>query len=133
MLWRALGRLLVAIVVVLSLAPVVIELPGEQGDKFGHALAYGALMGWFAQLHGVLRKRMALAIGFVALGVAVECAQAFVPARTFSAEDMAANALGVALGWLAAPPRVPDLLGWLERRWPAGKAQRPARSSNSRT
>jgi hypothetical protein len=33
---------------------------------------------------------------------------------------MAANGIGVALGWLAAPPRVPHLLHLIEARAPGG-------------
>lgn len=114
--WRAVGFLLVASVVVLSLAPVAVDLPVEQGDKYGHTLAYATMMGWFAQLHRTCRERRWLAVGFVAMGVAIECVQAFLPGRLFSFADMGANALGVALGWLGAPPRIADVLTRLEQR-----------------
>lgn len=113
--WRVVGYGLVVAVIVLSLAPVALELPVEQGDKFGHTLAYATMMGWFAQLHRTGRERLSLALGFAAMGVAIECAQAFLPARLFSPADMGANTLGVALGWLVAPPRIPDVLTHLER------------------
>jgi hypothetical protein len=115
--WRALGIALIAAVVWLSLAPVPalpVELDG--GDKMGHVAAYAALMLWHAQLHPGTAARLALAAGFVALGVGLEFAQGALAFRRFDALDMAANAAGVALGWLAAPPRGPHVLQWARAR-----------------
>ena len=67
--WRAIGFGLVAIVIWLSLMPHPIQIPVEQGDKLGHFGAYATLMFWFAQLDTRHRKRLAYAIGFVALAL----------------------------------------------------------------
>jgi hypothetical protein len=67
--WRAIGFGLVMLVIWLSLAPHSIEIPVEDGDKFGHFAAYATLMFWFAQLDARQRMRLGYAIGFVALGV----------------------------------------------------------------
>ena len=114
--WLAIGIGLIVVVIWLSLTPHPVEIPVEQGDKLGHFAAYGTLMFWFAQLDARQRTRLAYAIGFVALGVALEFAQGLTDYRTFEVADMVANAIGVLLGWISAPPRGPDVLGFLERR-----------------
>ncbi len=50
----------------------------------------------------------------VALGIAMEYAQRATGYRTFEVADMIADAFGVAIGWLAAPPRLPNFLVWAE-------------------
>ena len=114
--WRAIGIGLIVVVIWLSLTPHPVEIPVEQGDKLGHFAAYGTLMFWFAQLDARHRKRLAYVAGFVALGVALEFAQGLTDYRMFEVADMVANAIGVLLGWISAPPRGPDMLGFLERR-----------------
>ena len=74
----------------------------EGGDKVGHLLAYGILMGWFCLLYRGLPARVSYAIGFAAMGVALEFAQGAVGYRLYDTADMAANALGVLLGWAIA-------------------------------
>ena len=103
--WICMGWVIVLLIVYLSLTPRPIPLPGEQGDKFGHALAYGVLMLWFAQLYLDERRRFVVATLCVALGIALEFAQLYTETRMFSIADMAADGIGVVLGWLAAPPR----------------------------
>lgn len=109
-LWLILGWMLILLVIYLSLAPISIEVPVEEGDKFGHVAAYAALMLWFANLYETLTRRSMLAIGFVALGIALEFVQGWTGYRTFEVADMAADALGVAVGWALAPPRLPNFL-----------------------
>ena len=104
-LWIAMGWLIALAIVYLSLTPRPIPLPGEQGDKLGHAIAYAVLMVWFAQAYLDARQRVAVAVLCLMLGIALEFAQLLTESRTFSVADMGADALGVALGWLAAPPR----------------------------
>ncbi len=96
-----LGWALVAVIVWLSLTPRPISIPIEHGDKLGHFLAYGSVMFWFAQLYLRTPVRAAYAAGFVALGGALEFVQAHV-GRDFEVADMVADAIGVALGWVAA-------------------------------
>ncbi len=108
--WTAIGWIAAFAVVYASLIPDAPRLDVPQGDKLEHVAAYGCLMLWFAQLStdGTFRARTALAL--VLLGIVVEFAQLFTTYRTFSVGDMLANGTGVAIGWLAAPPRSPNLL-----------------------
>lgn len=101
-LWLAIGYALVALIIFLSLTPSPPSIDVEQGDKLGHLLAYGSLMFWFCQLYASRRSRIAHAIAFAALGVALEFAQGMTDYRTFEYYDMLANATGVVLGWAIA-------------------------------
>jgi VanZ family protein len=74
----------------------------EGSDKIGHLLAYGSLMLWFSLLYRSLPARLAYGAGFVALGVVLEFVQGTLGYRSFEVADMAANTLGVLLGWAAA-------------------------------
>lgn len=114
--WKAAGWLLVLAIIALSLMPAPPDLGVNQGDKLGHLATYGLVTLWFAQPYTGLRQRIWLALGMIALGCALEYAQRATGYRTFDVADMVADALGVALGWLAAPPRLPNLLDWLEKR-----------------
>jgi VanZ family protein len=75
-------------------------------------------MYWFAHLEPEKRGRIRLAAGITGMGIALECLQGLIGHREFSVADMAANSAGVLLGWLVAPPRVPDLLRHIEVRHP---------------
>lgn len=91
----------------LSLAPSLPPVELAYGDKLGHLAAYGLLMFWFAQLYAA---RLFYAAGFVAMGVALEFLQAQTGYRSYELLDMAANALGVLVGWtvsVLAPRLVP--------------------------
>jgi len=120
-LWLSAGVLLVVLVFFLSLRPEPPEPPPQGLDKFEHVLAYGVLMFWFAHLEPVQRGRWRLALGLVGMGVAIECLQGLIGHRQFSVADMGANGLGVLAGWLASPPRTPDVLRLLEVRTSHGR------------
>jgi VanZ family protein len=113
-LWLAIGWLLVAVVVYLSLTPTPPEIDVPKGDKVGHVLAYAVLMFWFVQIYERTRSRVLFALGFVLLGIALEFLQGFTETRQFEIADMIADATGVALGWMAAPPRTHNLLAIVE-------------------
>jgi len=83
----------------LSLTPAPLEVDLEQGDKLGHFAAYAALMFWFSQLYA---RRLALAAAFVAMGIGLELAQGALGYRSLDPLDAAANAAGVAAGWVLA-------------------------------
>jgi VanZ family protein len=121
--WLMLGWLLVFFVIYLSLTPEPVQVPLEQGDKFGHVFAYAVLMSWFANLYESPARRLQFAIGFITLGVALEFVQRWSGYRTFEVADMAADAFGVAGGWLFATPRIPNYLRAAERLLDAMKAR----------
>jgi VanZ family protein len=101
----------VVVVTVGSLIPSPPDLiPLENGDKGEHLLAYGGLMFWFAQVYVRHPARSRVAALLLALGIGLEYVQGWTGVREFSYVDMAADAGGVALGWLLAPPRTRSLL-----------------------
>jgi len=108
-LWLALGWAMVCAVVWLSLTPSPPEVDFKESDKVGHFLAYGVLMFWFAQLY-TRKTRFFYGAGFVAMGIALEFLQDALGYRTLDLTDMAANTLGVLLGWgvaLVSPRALP--------------------------
>ncbi len=115
-LWVGIGWFGVVLLIFLSLTPQPPEIPIEQGDKFGHAFAYAMLMYWWAQLLPAARQRLRVAAALLALGIAIEYVQGWTGWRSFDYYDMLADAIGIALGWLIAPPRTPDLLALLGAR-----------------
>ncbi len=100
---RAAGVAIIVAIWVLSLLPLnQMVVPG--GDKLHHFIAYGSLMlVWvLATPHHRLRQHVLMAIGFMLMGLAVECAQGLTPYRFFDWADALANALGVMIGWVLA-------------------------------
>ncbi len=95
----ALGWAWAAAIAWLSLAPSLPPVELAYGDKLGHLAAYGLLMFWFAQLYAA---RVFYAAGFVLMGAALELLQAQTGYRSYEVLDMAANTVGVLLGWAAA-------------------------------
>jgi hypothetical protein len=120
-LWMTIGAVLIGVVVYLSLTPNPVEVPVAQGDKLGHGLAYATLMYWFAQIHRAANLRSVYAISFVAMGIGLEFLQDLTDFRTFDVADMVADALGVGIGWAAAPPRSPNVLTIIEAGWGGSK------------
>jgi VanZ family protein len=113
--WRIAGWLGIAAIITLSLAPLQLDMAVDNGDKFGHLASYGLVTLWLAQSYTGLRQRIWLIVGMVALGIALEYAQGATAYRSFEVADMVADAIGVAIGWLLAPPRLPNLLSWVEK------------------
>ena len=96
------GWATVAAVVWLSLTSSPPRIDIEEGDKLGHLASYGTLMFWFSQLYREKGTRALYALGFGAMGVALEFAQGATGYRSFELFDMLADGVGVALGWAAA-------------------------------
>ncbi len=107
--WIAVGWLIIAAIVYLSLATLTVQINVQEGDKIGHLLAYGVLMAWWSQLYVSTASRWRLGTAFIVFGAAIELAQGLTPNRSPELLDLAADAAGVLLGWLASPPRVPNL------------------------
>jgi VanZ family protein len=122
-LWLVLGWSLVLFVIYLSLTPEPVQVSVDHGDKYGHIFAYAMLMSWFANLYALSGRRMQFAAGFVALGIALEFVQGWTGYRSFEVADMAADAAGVGIGWLLAPPRLPNYLQGVERLFIAMKGR----------
>jgi VanZ family protein len=97
----AIGWAAVAVVIYLSLTPSPPDSGIDGGDKLGHFLAYAGLTYWFGQFYSY-RTRAAYALGFFAMGIALELAQGALGYRSLELADVAANTLGVATGWGAA-------------------------------
>lgn len=111
--WLTLGWGLVLAVIYLSLTP---KPPSTDmvyaGDKIGHFLAYATLMGWWSQID---TRHCRLALLFVLMGLALEIAQSLSGFREGDVFDMAANTIGVGLGWLSTRLK-PDWLHGVDRR-----------------
>ncbi len=100
--WFALGWLLVLGVAVGSLLPSLPDVSAGVSDKLMHFAAYGALAFLFMGAAG-RRRWPHVALGLLALGAAIELAQATLTgARSGEWLDMAANGAGVVIGVLAA-------------------------------
>ena len=100
-LWSATAFLLLALVVYLSLAPTGVQLPGDEGGRYGHVAAYAALMFMYVRMYETPRGRLLIGVTLVLMGIGLECAQGATSYRTFEYADMLANTIGVAVGWLA--------------------------------
>jgi VanZ family protein len=111
-LWLTLGWGLLLAVVYLSLTPKPPSPDISQIDKVGHFLAYASLMGWWSQID---QRHCRLALLFVLMGLSMEIAQSFTGSRVGDVFDMAANCVGVGLGWLGTRLK-PDWLQWIDRR-----------------
>jgi VanZ family protein len=97
--WRLAFYGCAAAILVLALSPITGTIPTTGWDKADHFLAFAglALLGmkafpkdWVACMGGVL-----------AFGIAVELLQAAVPYRFAELRDIAADALGIAIGMAA--------------------------------
>ncbi len=121
-LWKAGGWLVIAAIIFLSLTSHPIEIDIPHGDKLNHMLAYSTLMAWWSQLQVSSLYRLRLALNFVALGIAMELAQSLTPHRQPDVYDALANNCGILLGWLAAPPRVPNFYAKLAAAFPGAHA-----------
>jgi VanZ family protein len=114
-LWWALGWIWVALVWYLSLASTPpVELSFNYGDKVGHLLAYGWLMGWFGNIYQQTRARLSHGVLFILMGVAIEFIQGMGATRHFEIADMIADAAGVLLGYVLTLTPLRLILQWLE-------------------
>ncbi|OYY93237.1 MAG: hypothetical protein B7Y41_13025 [Hydrogenophilales bacterium 28-61-23] len=94
--WIVLGWLLVLAVVYLSLTPKPPPTGASFGDKIGHFAAYASLMFWW---HPIERNAYRLALIFVLMGLTLEILQSLSGFRQGDIFDMAANTVGVGIGW----------------------------------
>ena len=118
LLWLAIGYMLVALVVYLSLTshPVELDIEIDYLDKIFHTLAYFALMFWFTQIYHDKFWRYSYAIFFVLLGIGMEYLQSFDPERFYEFADMLANTAGVVLALLLASTPAKNILLQIDNR-----------------
>lgn len=116
-LWLAVGWFGIALLIYLSLATLNVNTGIDNGDKIGHLLAYGLLMGWFAQLYQRGRTVFLYAAGLILLGVGLEFLQQLT-GRYFELADMVANTLGVTLGLVIGHTPLSRVLLRLEQSLP---------------
>lgn len=114
-LWRGVGMGLILFVIWQSLKRDPIDVPMQGGDRVGHLIAYASIMWWHCQLETAPARQRLLGLVFVGMGVALEIAQSFTGYRTMDATDALANGVGVVLGWLVSPPRLPRLIVRLDQ------------------
>ena len=126
-IWLLLGWGMVAAIVVLSLIPVEVDL-SEGRDKLAHFAAYGGLSFWFGMIFGRRGLQLGIAVGFAAMGVALEFLQGLTDYRSFEIADMVANAGGAGLGWCLAQTPLRSALT-LAERWIAAAAGKRNRTS----
>jgi VanZ family protein len=105
--------------IVLSLGPPPpIPASVPEGDKFGHALAYGLLSAWAVMIFSTPRAWLRSAAALLALGIAIEFAQgAWTTNRTADPYDALADAIGILLGLGVALTPARGLLLRLDHRW----------------
>lgn len=99
LLWWSVGWGLILLVVYFALTPQPPFPSFSHADKLGHVLAYFALMAWWTQL---VRRPPRLALAFLLMGGALELLQHWGGIRSGDFLDLAANGLGIGLGWLAS-------------------------------
>jgi VanZ family protein len=110
--WLTAGWLMVVAVVLLSLTP---NLPLRVDvDKVEHAFAYLVLMSWFGGL-SVRRAHGWVALGLFVLGAIIEVAQGWSGYRSADVRDLAADGVGIALGWIMARRLAPAGFAFAER------------------
>ena len=115
--WLALGWLIVAAVIVLSLvSKLPVHIPVQFSDKIGHFIAYAVLMGWFVQLFQSRGLLIIHAIFLIGMGVGLEFAQEY-RSRHFEYADMVANSVGVLFGLLLFFTPLRSLLQRFEARF----------------
>jgi VanZ family protein len=114
-LWVGIAWFGVALVIYLSLMKTPPTIEVAHGDKVGHFAAYAVLTFWFMQLYEGVRTRLIVVASMLALGVVIEVLQYYTGYRSMEAADAAADALGIAIGWLASPPRTLNVLEKIEK------------------
>ena len=110
--WIGLGMLMIAVVVAASLLSVSGPVSAPGIDKAYHTLAYGTLMFWWGMVQP--GRRTAWAIGLLALGIALELAQALTGYRTLDRWDALANGVGVLLAAVFLRTPACRLLAWFD-------------------
>lgn len=116
--WLAGAWLLVCLVIYFSLTPHPPQpLIFSNADKLEHALSYALLSFWFCQVYLSLRSRLIVIAALIGLGIGLEFVQGWTGYRLFDIWDMAANSIGVLLGYLLVRTPVGRLFNLIETAW----------------
>lgn len=101
-LWRGVLAALVVAVCALAFLPAPPQELSTGWDKLNHALAFACLAA--AARFGFPTRRAPVAIvpALLAFGALIELVQAFVPGRAAEGADLLGDAVGIAIGLLAA-------------------------------
>jgi len=118
-LWRGLGWLMLAIIVVLMAMPTPkLDVQVAFADKWVHIAAFAWLAAWLAQLYRPSRDLWLRGLGLIAFAAGTELMQAVIPWRSGDLMDWMADVIGVLLGLLVALTPAARSLAWVERRLP---------------
>lgn len=102
-LWKAAFCALLVIVSWLALTPQPPHAMDTGWDKLNHLLAFAALaLAGRYGFPGSHVRALAVAAALLGFGIAIEWLQSFVPSRSSELNDVLADAIGIALGLLAA-------------------------------
>jgi glycopeptide antibiotics resistance protein len=115
-IWLGLAWLWVGAVIFLSLTTVTVPVIISWQDKIAHIVLYAIPMWWFMQLYPRQRHWL-IALGLFLLGAGLELVQSFHPMRHMDYYDMAANGIGITLGWLSLFTPVSRFLLSVEQKW----------------
>lgn len=112
-LWMLIGWLLVAGIILASVIPDVrlAVLSSGMSDKIAHGFSYFLLMLWFSGLY-MRRYQLVVAVSVIVLGMVLEAIQWQLPYRMFDLNDLLANLIGVASGFIFA---ILLSAGWCQR------------------
>ncbi len=99
--WLGGGLGCVALILMLALAPMSGRLPSLGSDKLAHFLGFVFLTVWFM---GVVQASLALrvVVALAGYGLLIELLQSFTAYRVAETYDVAADFLGIGVGWLLA-------------------------------
>ncbi len=115
--WRGIGMVLAALVLVASLVP----MPGDSAmpsDKVMHLIAYLGLALWFGAVYR-MERFAGVGLGLVAFGLLIECLQYGTGYRSFEWADLAADAVGTVVGLVLAATPLGGMLILVEKYLPA--------------
>lgn len=117
-LWWSLGIILLAAITALSLLPIRgpdMDLPNS--DKLNHVFAYVVLMLYFGQLvGGGIRRRLGVVAALIGYGALIEGLQSVMPPRSAEWADLAADVVGIGIGWLLLRSALGRALVEIDRR-----------------
>jgi VanZ family protein len=120
--WKNTGWILVWIVTILSLVPTPRQpVTFELNDKLAHLIAYSVLMFWFGAIYPSRNIRLKTGLALVLMGIILEFAQGLTGYREFQFLDMAANAMGVLLGFVLCHTPLSGAFVFIEKRFLPGE------------